>query len=202
MPLVFHAQHALLEDMYYSLVLAFGLIWLVMSYVFADFSGGLLAAPQAAAKALWLGALAMLPNLFPIVVVFGVMGWLDWPADIGSTMTACVALGIAVDDTLHFLAWYRRQTAKGDASTLAIRHSFQHCGQAMIQTTIICGFGMLVFGLSGFMPTRRFSVLMFTLLSAALVADLVFLPAILASPLGRLFAVRGAPQPAEQDAAA
>lgn len=187
MPLVHHAQHALLEDMYASMLLAFVLVWLVISYVLSDTSGGWLVTPWALTKGLWLGALAMMPNVFPVVVVFGLMGWLGWEADIGSTMTACVALGIAVDDTLHFLAWYRRETAAGDSSTLAISHAFQHCGRAMIQTTLICGFGMLMFGLSDFMPTKRFSVLMFTLLTAALVADLIFLPAILASPLGRVF---------------
>ncbi|TWT37582.1 MMPL family protein [Posidoniimonas corsicana] len=190
MPLVYGAQHALLEDMFYSMLLAFVLVWLVMSMMLTDSGVRGFARAGALLKGLWLGVLAMLPNVFPIVVVFGLMGWLDWPADIGSTMTACVALGIAVDDTLHFLAWYRRETAKGDPPQLAIRHSFQHCGRAMIQTTVICGFGMLVFGLSGFMPTKRFSLLMFTLLNAALVADLVFLPAILASPLGGMFAVR------------
>lgn len=189
MPLVFTAQHALLRDMFYSLLLAFVLIWLVMSYLLTDSS---LTKPPSLAKlrkGLWLGVLAMLPNLFPIVVVFGVMGWLNWPADIGSTMTACVALGIAVDDTLHFLAWYRHQTAHGDGPTLAIRHCFQHCGRAMIETTMICGLGMLAFGMSEFMPTRRFAILMFTLLNVALIADLIFLPAILASPLGRVFSV-------------
>ncbi|TWT76956.1 MMPL family protein [Posidoniimonas polymericola] len=193
MPLVYGAQHALLQDMFYSMLLAFVLVWLVMSLMLTDGSARGAARVASLPKGLWLGALAMLPNLFPIVVVFGVMGWLDWPADIGSTMTACVALGIAVDDTLHFLAWYRRETAKGDSPQLAIRHSFQHCGRAMIQTTVICGFGMLVFGLSGFLPTRRFSLLMFTLLNSALLADLVFLPAILASPLGSVFAIRTKP---------
>ena len=49
------------------------------------------------------GAIAMLPNLFPAVVVFGIMGWLNDPIDIGTMMTASVALGIAVDDTFHFV---------------------------------------------------------------------------------------------------
>lgn len=190
MPIVDQAQHALLSDMYSSMVLAFGLVWVVMVAVLAERPPSLAGAPGSVLKAMWLGTLAMIPNLFPIVAVFGLMGWLGWPADIGSTMTACVALGIAVDDTLHFLAWYRHETAKGDSPVLAIRHTFQHCGRAMIQTTLICGVGMLVFAFSGFVPTRRFALLMFTLLAAALVADLVLLPAILASPLGRVFAVR------------
>ena len=64
----------------------------------------------------------------------------------------------------------------------------------MVQTTLICGVGLLVYGLSGFVPTQRFAWLMFTLLTAALVADLVFLPAILASPLGNLFVAEVYPE--------
>jgi predicted RND superfamily exporter protein len=169
-----------------------------MCLVLADYSGArgknrVVHHLTEAAKAVWLGALAMLPNVFPIVVVFGAMGMLGILADIGSAMTACVALGIAVDDTLHFLLWYRRETRRGATPVIAIQHSFQHCGRAMVQTTVVCGFGLLVFSLSGFVPTQRFAWLMLTLLSTALLADLVFLPAILASPLGSLLAAKNAP---------
>ena len=57
----------------------------------------------------------------------------------------------------------------------------------MLQTTLICGFGMLVFGLSEFVPTSRFAILMFVLLAAALFADMVLLPAILMGRWGRFF---------------
>ena len=129
----------------------------------------------------------MLPNVFPIVVVFGWMGWRQIPIDIGSMMTACVALGIAVDDTLHYLLWYRREIDKGATRADAIRRCFDHCGKAMVQTTLICGLGLLVFSMSSFVPTGRFAWLMLALLTSALVADLIFLPAILASPLGKAF---------------
>ncbi len=193
MPLVYRAQHILLEDMFNSLLLAFLLVWLVMSLLLADrseMSSGnrVVEILRRVMIAVTSAALAMLPNVFPIVVVFGTMGWCNLPADIGSTMTACVALGIAVDDTLHFLSWFRRETGAGMPRFEAIQNSFHHCGRAMVQTTVVCGFGLLVFGLSEFVPTQRFAWLMFTLLMAALVADLVFLPAILASPLGKLFA--------------
>jgi hypothetical protein len=65
--------------------------------------------------------------------------------------------------------------------------AYEHCAAAMVQTTIVCGFGVLVFGLSGFVPTASFATLMFVLLVTALVGDLLFLPAILAGPLGRFF---------------
>ena len=65
--------------------------------------------------------------------------------------------------------------------------AYQRCGAAMTQTTLIGGLGLSVFALSSFTPTQRFGVLMLTLLAAALLGDLLFLPAILSSPLGKYF---------------
>jgi len=62
-------------------------------------------------RGLWAGILSMLLNLFPTLLLFGSMGWMGVPVNIGYVMTAKVALGIAVDDTLHFLVCYRRETA-------------------------------------------------------------------------------------------
>jgi predicted RND superfamily exporter protein len=136
------------------------------------------------------GIIAMLPNVFPAVVVFGAMGWWDIPVGIGTMMTASVALGIAVDDTLHFLTWFRIETTRGCDRAEAVRLCFGHCARAMIQTTVICGMGMVVFAFSGFVPTGRFAWLMLTLLAATLVGDLVFLPALLNSSAGKLFLSR------------
>ena len=59
------------------------------------------------------GMLSMLPNVFPVVVIFGTMGWANVLVDIGSMMTASVAMGVAVDDTIHFLTWFRRGIDEG-----------------------------------------------------------------------------------------
>jgi uncharacterized protein len=131
------------------------------------------------------GLVSMLPNAFPALLVFGAMGWSGRLLDIGSMMTASVALGIAVDDTIHFLSWFRRGLQAGLSRVESIRHAYHHCATAMIQTTLICGIGMAAFALSSFMPTARFAGLMITLLSAALLGDLILLPALLAGPLGR-----------------
>ena len=133
-----------------------------------------------------------MPNIFPPMIVFGAMGWMGVPIEIGSVMTASVALGIAVDDTIHFLTWYRRGVSENKSRMAAIRFAFAHCAKPMIDTTLICGFGVAAFMFSDFMPTVRFSRLLFVLLMAALVGDLLFLPAILASPAGKLFRKRGA----------
>lgn len=175
-PLFYHAQHQILSDLKNSFVTAFIFISFVLMMVLRSFPAGLV---------------AMLPNIFPPMIVFGAMGWMGVPIEIGSVMTASVALGIAVDDTIHFLTWYRRGVAENKSRMAAIRYAFAHCAKPMIDTTLICGFGVAAFMFSDFMPTVRFSRLLFVLLMAALVGDLLFLPAILASPAGKLFRKRG-----------
>ena len=179
-PMMYKAQHQVLTDLVKSFLMAFVLITLVLMFVLKSIPAGLV---------------AMVPNVFPPIVVFGAMGWLGLSIEIGSVMTASVALGIAVDDTLHFLTWYRRGTARGLSRFASIRVSFEHCSKAMIDTTLICGLGVACFMLSVFMPTVKFSRLLLILLSVALVGDLLLLPAILAGPLGKLF--RAKPSPAQ-----
>lgn len=168
--LVAMAQQRLLVDLAESFGLAFVLISIAMTVL---------------TRSLAIGAMAMITNLFPVVLIFGLMGWGGMPVDVGTMMTACVALGIAVDDASHFLTWYRRAFAEGHRSLAALRMAYQHCATPMLQTSMICGLGMLVFVVNPFMPAARFGWLMFTLLFAALTANLLILPALLASAPGR-----------------
>lgn len=170
MPLVHEIQRQLLHDLYASFLTAFGLIAIVMTIVQAGFIRGLV---------------SMVPNVFPSLALFGVLGWLDYPIDIGSIMTASVAMGIAVDDTLHFLNFFDRRIAAGESREHAILAAYQHCGRAMIQTTLICGAGLAIFAFSDFVPTARFAWMMVALLAAALIGDLVLLPALLLGPFSR-----------------
>ncbi|MAT15139.1 MAG: hypothetical protein CMJ46_07695, partial [Planctomyces sp.] len=172
MPLVHEIQRQLMEDLFASFVSVFAVITIVMTIV----QGGLLT-----------GLVAMIPNLFPILLVFGIIGWRGIAVDIGSMMTASVALGVAVDDTLHYLTFFRRGLSNGLHRQEAVNYAYHHCGRAMMQTTLICGLGLLIFGLSDFVPTSRFAWMMLYLLFTALVGDLLLLPALLLSPLGRLF---------------
>ncbi len=174
-PLFFAAQRELLESLVLSFLAALATITVVMMLATGN--------PVA-------GLVVMLPNVFPAAIVFGAMGWTHVIVDIGSMMTASVALGIAVDDTLHFLTWYERGLVETGSRLLALRRAFRISAPAMLQTTAIAGLGLAVFALSDFQPVARFGILMCSLLVAAIVGDLLFLPAILASPLGRYFGRR------------
>ena len=174
-PLVYQAQHQILFDLMKSFLTAFIFITIILMLVLRSFRAGLI---------------AMIPNIFPPVMVFGAMGWLGVNIEIGSVMTASVALGIAVDDTIHFLTWYRRGTKEGKSRYKSIQYAFDHCAKAMIDTSLICGLGVAPFLFSVFMPTVRFSRLLLILLMTALVGDLILLPAILAGPAGVLFRLK------------
>lgn len=186
-PLVYKSQRTLLDNLFESFGSAFGLIAIVMMVVLRN--------PVA-------GLVAMLPNIFPAVAVFGGMCLLGMDIDIGSMMCASVALGVGVDDTIHFLTWFRRGLDSTGDRRKAIMLGYERCATAMTQTTIISGLGLSVFALSTFMPTQRFGYLMVTLLTAALVGDLLLLPAILAGPLGRVFDRKGKKQGADTAAKA
>ena len=132
-----------------------------------------------ALRSVFLGLTAMLPNLFPIVFSFGAFGYLQPSLDIGSIMTASIAMGIAVDDTIHFMYWFRKAGILKLSRVDAIKMAIRKCGRAVLATSLICGFGFLVYFFCDFMPVARFGQLLFFMLAAALVGDLFFLPALL-----------------------
>lgn len=180
-PLIYKAQRELLNDLTSSFLMAFCLIALVISLVLRSLRGGLT---------------AMLPNVFPVIIIFGLMGWLGFYVEIGSMMTTSAAMGIAVDDTIHLLIWHRRSLASHSREE-AVRQAMRRCAGAMLNTTLICSCALLVFSFSSFMPIVRFAWLMAALLVTAIIGDLIFLPAILVSPLGKVFGKSSQPEPAK-----
>jgi predicted RND superfamily exporter protein len=171
-PVVYMAERVLLDGLIQSFAGAFVMIAVVMSVVLGDVRAGLL---------------MMLPNVFPMAVVFGAMSWFGIPLDIGTMMTASVAMGVCVDDTVHFTNWFRIGTRLGLPHRTATLMAYENSAGPIYQSTAIVALGLLTFAISTFMPTRRFGLLMFTLLSCGLIADLTLTPAILSGPWGRFF---------------
>jgi predicted RND superfamily exporter protein len=136
-------------------------------------------------RSFWGGIVLMLPNIVPVVFVFGVMGWMAVPLDVASILTASVALGIAVDDTLHCIVWYLRSRKNGASPQSSVEHAIKRCSRAMVHTTLICSGAMIPFLFCEFLPTSKFALLLILILTSAVVSDLIFLPALLCSPLGR-----------------
>ena len=174
-PLINAIQKTLLRDLFASFLSALVVITLVMMVV----EGGMVA-----------GLVAMVPNVFPMVLLFGIIGWTRVALDIGSVMTASVALGMAVDGTFHFLTFFRHAlpaAADRENRTAAVRAAYRHAAGALAQSALVCGIGILAFAASPFAPTRRFAWMLSLLVFAALVGDLVVLPALLTTRAGRWF---------------
>ncbi len=183
-PIVYKAQRSLLISLIKSICLAFVMIAIVMMILLRPWGKKPTLGNAFNFRA---GMISMIPNVFPIMIVFGAMGHMGRLVDIGSMMTASVAMGVAVDDTIHFLNWFRKGIAQGLPRVDAIRLAYKKVATAMTQTTLIAGFGLSAFAFSTFMPTQRFGILMLFLLAAALIGDLILLPALLAGPLGKFF---------------
>ncbi|TVP99886.1 MAG: hypothetical protein EA381_09085 [Planctomycetaceae bacterium] len=195
-PVVYKAQRTLLTSLIESIVLAFFLIAFVMiALLIPGHFPGFLLQPRQIGCGIVAGMVAMVPNLFPVVVIFGLMGHTHTLVDIGTMMTASVAMGVAVDDTIHFLTWFRQHIDQGMSRIEAVIETYRRVGAAMTQTTIVGGLGLFVFSLSTFTPTQRFGTLMLVLLATALIGDLILLPALLAGPLGRWFKPRPSSHP-------
>jgi predicted RND superfamily exporter protein len=134
------------------------------------------------------GMLLLVACVFPMVIVFGWMGLAGIVVDVGSVMTPCVALGVTVDDVIHFILWFRRGIARGRSVENAVLLAYDGCARAMYQSWGVIGLGLSAFALSSFVPTFRFGALMIALLTAGLAGNLIFLPALLSGPLGRWIA--------------
>lgn len=170
-PLFLRTQEAVLESLIKSFGLAFAVIAVVMMV--------LLRSPLA-------GLITMLPNLMPIGVVFGLLCWMGITIDIGTMITASVALGIAVDGTLHLLTWFKIGIQEGKTKSEAVAAALGHCGPAMWQTSAAVGISLAMLYPADLLLVSRFGILMCALVTAALLADIIFLPALLAGPLGSL----------------
>ena len=168
-PVMNETQKMLLKDLGASFTTAFLLITPVMMLI---------------ARGFWAGFLIMIPNVLPETLVFGSMAWLGFRLDIAGLLTASVAMGIAVNDTLHFVNWYAHRLSLGDSRSRAIEDTMSNCAVAMVHTMLISCCSMLPFMFAEFTPTRQFACLMIAMIGSSILGDLVLLPALLLSPLG------------------
>jgi len=171
-PLFLRTQQAVLDSLVTSSLMAFGLILLVLVVQL---------------RSLWAGLVAMVPNIVPITVVFGLVSFGGLRIDIGTMITASIALGMAVDGTLHFLTWFRQRVAAGESREQAVISSLVHCGPAVWQTSWTVALGLLVLVPAELLLISRFGWLMASMVGVALLGDIILLPQLLASPLGALF---------------
>ncbi len=126
-----------------------------------------------------VGALAMAPNLVPVLMFFGLLGAGAATLSLPTSLIGCAALGIAIDDTAHFLVAYRHERGRGLSPEEAATACTVRIGRPIVSTSFMLVAGFLVLTLSGFATIREFGALSAIVMLVCLAADLTLLPAIL-----------------------
>ena len=129
-------------------------------------------------KDLQIAFLAIIANTVPISVIFGIMGWANIPLDMMSITIAAISIGIAVDNTIHYIHRFKLEIAKNNYKDSVI-NSHKNIGTAMFYTSCIIMVGFSILILSNFIPTIFFGVLTMIAMFMAIVADLLLLPVLL-----------------------
>ncbi len=149
-----------------SLSLALAVIFLVMALMFLSFK---------------VGFLAILPNALSIVIFFGVMGWLGVFLNLGTSLIAAIALGLAVDSTVHYMARFNLELKGATDQASALVETLRIVGIPIIYATVALFFGFLTFAFASLVPIQQFGLLTAMTMATALGANLVLLPALLAT---------------------
>jgi predicted RND superfamily exporter protein len=157
----------LVKNLIMSLALAIGLIALFMAYLFRSFR---------------MIVISLIPNLLPLVITAGVMGFVGVPIKPSTILVFSIAFGISVDDTIHFLAKYRQElSANRWRIQKSVYAALRETGVSMFYTSIVLFFGFSVFVLSSFGGTVALGALVSATLLFAMLANLILLPSLLLS---------------------
>lgn len=126
-----------------------------------------------------IGAVAMVPNVVPVLVFFGLLGLGAAPLSLPTSLIGSVALGIAIDDTVHFLVRYRSERRDGASPEEAALRCTRFVGRPIVITSVMLFLGFMVVAFSDFATLREFGVLSALTMGICLLTDLVLLPALL-----------------------
>jgi len=154
----------LVENMVWDLLLSMVVIGLIMGIVYQS--------PK-------MIILTIIPNLIPLVIVGGIMGAMGIPLKVSTSIVFNIAFGIAVDDTIHFLARVRTLLRDGLTPIYAVKRTFLTTGKAMVVTTLILSGGFLTLILSDFLGTYYIGLLISLTLFIALFAEMLISPLII-----------------------
>jgi predicted RND superfamily exporter protein len=159
-----YMQSSVTDTLIYSMTIALTFVSLMMLVIFRNIK---------------LLGVFILPNLLPIILVVGIMGWLQINIDMGVAVAGAIVLGVAVDDTIHFFIKYFDARKKGLNLEESIAYVFQYAGTAILFTTIILSLSFIIFMFSDFAPNYNFGLVTASALIIAFIADILLLPAIL-----------------------
>ena len=159
-----HLSQRNIESMLRGTIVAMALISLILVGVF---------------RSVRLGLLSLVPNFLPLMMSFGLWGYLVGRVGLAASVVTAMAFGIIVDDTIHFLSRYLAARRKGLPAPEAVRSAFRRVGRALWTTTAVLALGFLVFASSGFEVSWALGILVSITLVVALLADFLLLPPLL-----------------------
>ena len=148
-------------SMVLSLLIAFAVIAGIVGFIF---------------RSLKMVLISLIPNVFPLVMIAGIMGVADIDIKVSTAILFTIAFGIAVDDTIHFISKLKLEINKGASLVFALRRTYMSTGRALVLTTAILSAGFLTLIFSNFLGTLYLGLLVSLTLFFALVADLFLLP--------------------------
>jgi len=158
------ALNNIVRDMLVSFLTAFGIIFIAVTLLYRSIKAGLI---------------TMIPNIIPLVVTLGFMGLFGITLRVSTVVAFAICLGMAVDDTIHYLTRFREELVRTGDYISAMYTTLRTAGQAIVLTTLMLIAGFLVFLSSDFKATHDFGLLSSVALSSSLLGSLVFLPAAL-----------------------
>jgi predicted RND superfamily exporter protein len=162
----------LVKNLIISLSLAIFLIALLMAYMF---------------RSLKMIFISLIPNLLPLIVTAGLMGYLGVAIKPSTILIFSIAFGIAVDDTIHFLAKYRQELITNNWEVKkSVYNALRETGVSMFYTSIVLFFGFSVFTVSNFGGTVALGALVSATLLFAMLSNLLLLPSMLLSLEGSI----------------
>ncbi len=126
------------------------------------------------------GLIAMVPNLSPIVVTLGLMGWLGIPLDVFTLLIGSIAIGLAVDDTIHFMHNFRKYHEQSGDVRRAVRETLQTTGRALLVTSVVLSLSFFMFMLASLQNLVIFGSLTGLTIITAFISDVTIAPALMA----------------------
>jgi predicted RND superfamily exporter protein len=126
-----------------------------------------------------IGLLSMIPNLTPIILGLLIMSVANIPLDMFTLLIGSIAIGLAVDDTIHFMHNFRRYYLESGDSSKAIEQTFYTTGKAMVITTIVLSLGFYAYMMANMISVQNFGLLTGSVIVLALLADLLLAPALM-----------------------
>lgn len=127
-------------------------------------------------RSVTIASIAILANIVPISIVFGIMGWLNIPLDIMTITIAAISIGIGVDDTIHYIHRFHEEFKKDHNYLNAMKRSHESIGYAMTYTSLVVIVGFSILVLSNLIPTIYFGLLTVIVMATMLASALLLLP--------------------------